>query len=36
VVNFETGFGVIDTLMFKEDEAIVLGNTPRELMIKEF
>ena len=36
VVNFETGFGVIDTLMFKEDEAIVLGNTTRKLMVKEF
>ena len=36
VVNFETGFGCIDTLMFKEDEAIVLGNTTRKLMVKEF
>lgn len=36
VVNFETGFGCIDTLMFKEDEAIVLGKTTRKLMVKEF
>ena len=35
VVNFETGFGVIDTLMFKEKEAVVLGGTTRRLMIKE-
>jgi Xaa-Pro aminopeptidase len=36
VVNIETGFGCIDTLMFKEKEAIVLGDTSRSLMIKEF
>lgn len=36
VVNFETGFGCIDTLMFKDNEALVLGNTTRELMVKEF
>lgn len=36
VVNFETGFGVIDTLMFKDDEAIVLSDTTRELQIKNF
>jgi len=35
VVNFETGFGVIDTLMFKEDEAIVLSETSRKLLIKD-
>jgi len=35
VVNLETGFGCIDTMMFKENEAIVLGNTTRELMVKE-
>ena len=35
VVNFETGFGCIDTLMFKETEAIVLGSTTRDLMVKE-
>ena len=36
VVNYETGFGCIDTLMFKEDKAIVLGDTTRKLMVKEF
>ena len=35
VVNFETGFGVIDTLMFKEDEAIVLSETSRKLLVKD-
>lgn len=34
VVNFETGFGVIDTLMFKDDEAIVLSDTTRKLQVK--
>ncbi len=34
VVNIETGFGCIDTLMFKEDEALVLGATTRKLMVK--
>ncbi len=33
VVNFETGFGVIDTLIFKEKRAIILGSTPWELQI---
>lgn len=35
VVNMETGFGVIDTIMFKEEEAVMLGKTTRKLMIKE-
>lgn len=35
VTNFETGFGCIDTLMFKEEEAIVLGKTRRSLLIKD-
>ena len=34
VTNFETGFGCIDTLMFKESGAYVLGKTTRDLMIK--
>ena len=33
VVNFECGFGVVDTLMFKKDEAKILGNTPWKLQI---
>ena len=36
VVNYETGFGCIDTMMFKEDKAVVLGDTTRKLMVKEF
>lgn len=33
VINFETGFGVIDTLMFTEKEAVVLGTTPWEMQV---
>ncbi len=33
VCNFESGFGAIDTLVFEEDKAIILGNTPWELQI---
>lgn len=35
VVNFETGFGIIDTLMFKEDEAKILGETTWDLQTIE-
>lgn len=35
VVNFETGFGLVDTLMFTEKEATVLGNTPWKLQVIE-
>lgn len=35
VVNFETGFGIVDTLMFTETEAKILGTTPWELQIVE-
>jgi len=31
VVNFETGFGVIDTIMFTKKEAIILGDSPWEI-----
>ncbi|MCQ4637037.1 Xaa-Pro peptidase family protein [Anaerovorax odorimutans] len=33
VVNFETGFGIVDTLVFTEKEARILGTTPWELQI---
>ncbi len=33
VINFETGFGVIDTIMFTEDEAMILGTTPWEMQV---
>jgi len=33
VVNFENGFGIIDTLIFTETEAKILGETPWELQI---
>ncbi len=33
VVNFECGFGVVDTLMFARDEAKILGTTPWKLQI---
>lgn len=36
VVNFETGFGVIDTIMFSENDAVVVGETQRTLMVKTF
>ena len=36
VVNIETGFGCIDTMMFQEKDAIILGETTRKLMVKEF
>lgn len=35
VVNFESGFGIVDTLMFKKDEAKILGTTPWELQVIE-
>lgn len=35
VVNFETGFGIIDTLVFTEEEAKILGNTTWDLQIVE-
>lgn len=33
VVNFECGFGVVDTIVFKKNEAKILGNTPWQLKI---
>ncbi|MET3289216.1 UNVERIFIED_CONTAM: Xaa-Pro aminopeptidase [Brevibacillus sp. OAP136] len=33
VVNFETGFGINDTLIFTKDEAKILGTTPWDLLI---
>lgn len=36
VVNFETGFGINDTLIFTEDEAKVVGTTPWDLQIIEY
>ena len=33
VVNFENGFGIIDTFVFTETEAKILGETPWELQI---
>ena len=33
VINFETGFGVIDTIMFTEDQAIILGESPWEMQV---
>lgn len=35
VVNFETGFGIIDTLVFTEDEAKILGTTTWDLPVIE-
>ena len=35
VCNFESGFGAIDTLVFEEDKATILGNTPWELQVIE-
>lgn len=35
VVNFESGFGIVDTLMFKKDEAKILGTTPWDLQVIE-
>ena len=32
-VNFECGFGVVDTIVFKKNEAKILGNTPWQLKI---
>lgn len=33
VVNFESGFGIVDTLLFKKGEAKILGNTPWKLQV---
>lgn len=35
VMNFETGFGVVDTVIFTEEKAEILGNTSWELGVVE-